>query len=146
MKANTSVKGHVYDVCYKGCKLYNDESEHCEHCKEKRYKLIEGVSTPIPTATIKILSIGDVISQLLGNEESRKLLRYRADRPVENNKISDYFDGQQYIKFKSEYGAFENPDDVAIALYTDGFINDNKGKTSFTMIHAIILNYDPFLR
>jgi hypothetical protein len=73
-------------------------------------------------------------------------LRYRVDRVEEQGVISDYFDGQAYKDFKAKHSAFQNPDDVAIALYTDGFVNDNKAKVQFTMVHAIILNYDPLLR
>ena len=37
-------------------------------------------------------------------------------------------------------------DDVAIALFTDGFTNRNTRGNDFTIVHAIILNYDPSLR
>lgn len=141
---NSQVKGHVYHVCVHGCKLYNDDSESCEYCHENRFKSVE-LGVRIPTATIKILSIGDIIAQLLGNEKTRELLRYRADREVDQG-ITDFFDGENYKDFRDNYNAFQNPDDIAIALYTDGFVNDNKGKMKFTMIHAIVLNYDPCLR
>lgn len=148
LKANSNVKGHVYSVCVNGCMLFNDEKEECDHCKEKRYKQVVNSlqTTNIPAASIKIISIGDVISQLLGNQKTRKLLRYRAERDTEEGVINDYFDGEDYKNFKKNHAAFENPDDVAIAIYTDGFINENKGKNHFTLIHVIILNYDPFLR
>lgn len=145
LKANSNVKGHVYSVCVNGCKLFNDEVDECEYCHEKRYKQSTNLEK-VPTATIKILSVGDVISQLLGNEKTRKLLRYRAERETVEGALNDYFDGDDYKNFKARYATFENPDDVAIAIYTDGFINENKGKNHFTMVHAILLNHDPFLR
>lgn len=129
--------------------MYNDEAEECEYCQEKRFKpAVENdvELTKVPSATIKILSIGDVIAQLLGNNKTREQLRYRVDREVEEGTIRDYFDGQDYKNFKANFNAFAGPDDVALAIYTDGFINENKGKLSYTIIHVVVLNYDPYLR
>ncbi|KAL0582365.1 hypothetical protein ABG067_007792, partial [Albugo candida] len=59
--------------------------------------------------------------------------------------ISDYFDGADYKAFKAN-NLFQSPEDIAIALYADGFVNQNKGKQELVILHVMVLNYDPALR
>jgi hypothetical protein len=64
LKTNSGVQGYKYDVCVRSCKLYNDDAEECEFCKEKRFEETVAETIPkSPVATIKILSVGDVIAQ-----------------------------------------------------------------------------------
>jgi hypothetical protein len=144
LQKKTSVEGHEYDVCEKGCKLFgvNDEDASCEHCASDRFR---NEDSTIAKSTMKILSIGDMVAQLLADDDKRKELRYRKERESIPGVIKDFFDGEAYKTFKDQ-GNFENSDDVAIALFTDGFVNQKRGKTSYTMVHVIILNYDPSLR
>ncbi|GAA5817671.1 hypothetical protein MFLAVUS_011222 [Mucor flavus] len=131
-----NIKGHEYSVCPTGCKLYglNDTTAICEYCNENRFK---GISQQAPKATISILSIGDILSQMISDPKTNQLLKYRAERETnEIGEISDIFDGQNY-KDLVRKGFFTNPNDIAIGLFTDGFVNQKKGKTSYTIVHVI---------
>lgn len=146
LKAKSAIKGHEYDVCPKGCRLYglNDEHDECTDCGEQRFKInTEIIKTP--KASMKIMSIGDLLSEMLANPESRELLQYRANRETSQDQLEDIFDGENY-KELTRQGLFSNPDDIAIGIYTDGFVNQKKGKSSYTIVHVIIFNLDPSIR
>jgi len=95
--------------------------------------------------TLKMMSVGDHIARILGNDELRQKMRYRSSREAVEGRYSDYFDSAEYKEFK-EKNNFENPDDVAVALFVDGFVNQKKSKIDLTIVHVVILNYDPALR
>ncbi|KAI8050095.1 hypothetical protein BDF21DRAFT_184095 [Thamnidium elegans] len=79
LKRHSNVKAHIYDACIQGCRLFNDDSMECNYCKSERFRITES-GLKVPEATLKVISIGDVIAQLLSNNKTRELLRYRADR------------------------------------------------------------------
>lgn len=134
IKRETGLVGQQYDVCVNGCKLFGPKSkeEVCPYCDA-------GVAS---RKKMTLLSVGDQIARLLADDVRRQELRYRADRVSVPGVYKDFFDGEAYKEFK-ERGEFQNPDDVAIALFTDGFVNQKQNSNLFTMVHAIILNYDP---
>lgn len=139
------MKGHEYEVCPTGCKLYGlqEASVTCEHCNEDRYRRNQ---SQVPRAMMTILSIGDILSQMLSDPKTSQLLKYRAEREANNiGEIRDIFDGQNYKDLVGR-GFFSNPNDIAIGLFTDGFVNQKKGKVSYTIIHVIVFNFDPSIR
>ncbi|KAI9005433.1 hypothetical protein CLU79DRAFT_713157, partial [Phycomyces nitens] len=122
-----------YDVCPKGCKLYNldDAQVECAACGEQRYKPNNSI-VKVPIAQMKLLSIGDIISKMLADRDTRELLQYRANRESRAGEINDIFDGKNYKELVRQ-GMFANPDDIALGIYTDGFVNQKKGKASYTV-------------
>lgn len=95
---------------------------------------------------MKIMSIGDILAQMLSDPKTNQLLKYRAERETNAiGEISDIFDGQNY-KDLVGIGFFTNSNDIAIGLFTDGFVNQKKGKTSYTIVHVIVFNFDPYIR
>lgn len=144
IQTKTAIKGHEYQVCVNGCKLFvnNNTEEHCPHCQQPRYK---DRDSTVPRSSIKMMSIGDILAQKLADPETRQLMQYRVNREAEPCCVEDVFDGEHYKNLVSK-GYFSNPDDVAIGLFTDGFVNQNKGKSSYTMVHAIIYNFPPSIR
>ena len=146
LQSASSIKGHEYDVCPEGCKLYglDDEQDNCVDCGQARYE-INNELVKTPAASMKLMSIGDLLAQMLANPATRDLLHYRANRESRAGEISDIFDGENY-KELTRRGLFSNPDDIAIGLYTDGFVNQKKGKSSYTIIHVVIYNLDPSIR
>ncbi|KAI8073533.1 hypothetical protein BDF21DRAFT_343976 [Thamnidium elegans] len=89
---------------------------------------------------MNIMSIGDLLAQMISDPKTNELLKYRAEREA-----SDIFDGQNY-KDLIRKGFFTNPNDIAIGLFTDGFVNQKKGKNTYTIIHVIVFNFDPSIR
>ncbi|OAD80841.1 C2H2-type zinc finger transcription factor [Phycomyces blakesleeanus NRRL 1555(-)] len=146
LKSKSSVKGHEYDVCSSGCRLYgiNDDQESCVDCGKPRYKTDPNQSQT-PAASMKLMSVGDMLSQMLADPATRELLCYRANRESVAGQLTNIFDGDNYKQLVQQ-GLFSNPDDIAIGLYTNGFVNQKKGKNSYTIIHCIIFNLDPSIR
>lgn len=144
LKNKVQIEAHEYDVCMNGCKLFGPENEEdiCPYCHESRYADVDNSKA---CATMKILSIGDCISKLLSEEGRRSELKYRVERVSEPGVLKDFFDGEAYKTFQLK-GEFLGEDDVAVALFTDGFTNQNTRGNDFTIVHAIILNYDPSIR
>lgn len=145
MYKKSDLRAHKYEICKEGCKLYslNDEETECSVCHAPRYR---DIYNQIPVATMNMMSIGDLLAQKLANPEIRQLLRYRADREALTGVYEDIFDGHNY-KSLVQKGYFNNPDDIAIGLFTDGFVNVKKsGNAPYTIVHVIIYNFDPSIR
>lgn len=79
MKRRTDFKAQVYETCRKGCLLYNedDTSTECSVCGNPRYN-DAFAKKDTPRHSIKLLSIGDVLSKLLTNDSTRQELLYRS--------------------------------------------------------------------
>lgn len=142
------VAPHLYDTCPNGCYLFNNNnfSTKCPVCNSARYK-DNNVNAKVPAQSIKLLSIGDTFSKLLSNDSTRELLLYRSKYQChsEKGKYQDYFDGSAYQDCLNK-GLFKNPDDQAVALFVDGFVNSKRGAKKYTMIHLVLLNHSPGIR
>lgn len=147
LKNETEIIAQEYDVCINGCKLFDNmnNEEECPHCHESRFKFNASSSQLVPAQTMKMMSIGDQISKLLSDDETRKSLHYSHSRESIPGYVSDYFDGETYKAFKSK-NYFTSPDDIAIVLYVDGFVTQKKSKQELVIIHVLVLNYDPSIR
>ncbi|OAD71932.1 C2H2-type zinc finger transcription factor [Phycomyces blakesleeanus NRRL 1555(-)] len=146
LKSKSSVKGHEYDVCSSGCQLYgiNDDQESCVDCGKPRYKTDPNQSQT-PATSMKLMSVGDMLSQMLADPATRELLCYRANRESVAGQLTDIFYSDNYKQLVQQ-SLFSNLNDIAIGLYTNGFLNQKKGKNSYTIIHCIIFNLDPSIR
>lgn len=148
MKRQTSLAAHSYDVCVNGCKLYNleDDQASCAYCNSERFDMTYPTK---PLSTMKIMSLGDIISRLIANPDTREELKYRHQYDNRTNAqsgvIADFFDGEEYKAFKNNHN-FQSEYDIAIALFNDGFVTEKRGDRLFTMIHVVILSYNPQLR
>ena len=94
---------------------------------------------------MKMMSVGDQLSHMLSNNSTRINLQYRHEREEVPGVITDYFDGEDYRTLRAN-GMFESPDDLAIALFVDGFVNQKKSKQEMTIVHVLVLNFDPSIR
>ncbi|OAD71057.1 hypothetical protein PHYBLDRAFT_171119 [Phycomyces blakesleeanus NRRL 1555(-)] len=146
LKSKTSVKGHEYDVCPNDCQLYeiNDNQESCVYCGKPRYKT-DTEQSQTPAASMKLMSVGDMFSQMLADPATRELLYYRANRESVAGQLTNIFDGENYKQLVQK-GLFSNPNAVAIVLYTNGFVNQKKGKSLYTIVHAVVFNLDTSIR
>ncbi|OAD67127.1 hypothetical protein PHYBLDRAFT_151731 [Phycomyces blakesleeanus NRRL 1555(-)] len=138
LKSKSSVKGHEYDVCLNGCQLYgiNDDQESCVDCDELQYKT-DTEQSQTPAASMKLMSVGDMFSQMLADSATRELLHYRANWESVAGQLTNIFDGKNYKQLVQQ-GLFSNPNNIAIGLYTNGFVNQKKGKSSYTIVHAVL--------
>ncbi|OAD81281.1 hypothetical protein PHYBLDRAFT_161895 [Phycomyces blakesleeanus NRRL 1555(-)] len=82
---------------------------------------------------------------MLADPATRELLCYRANWESVAGQLTDIFDSDNYKQLVQQ-GLFSNPDDIVIGLYTNRFVNQKKGKNSYTIIHCIIFNLDPSIR
>ncbi|KAG2189529.1 hypothetical protein INT46_001530, partial [Mucor plumbeus] len=120
LKKKASFVAHEYDTCVNGCKLYNvnDEQGVCSECGSDRFG-----ENDRPIQKMKILSVGDIVSKLLSNRKTREELSYRTNHGRTPGHIKDFFDGEVYQQLINQ-GKFQNPDDIAVMLFTDGFVKD----------------------
>lgn len=122
------IKPRSYPICSSGCKLL-EEGEICS-CG------CNAVSTHLQ------MPIGPQLAMLLADSETRSKLRYRHNYiPAHDGSIRDVFDGAVYQRMKEKL--FTGPDDIALALFVDGFTPFKKSPTSLTIIHVIVLNFPP---
>lgn len=123
-------------------KLNDENDDTCNYCGENRY---ESEISLQPVSSMKMISIGDYLSNMLCNEEARNMFLYRSNREAKNNVYQDIFDGDIYKSLKKQ-NLFNNNSDIALALFVDGFTTQRKGKRTMTIIHCIIFNVDPSSR
>ncbi|KAL9536890.1 hypothetical protein MBANPS3_012280 [Mucor bainieri] len=106
----------------------------------------------ISKTNAQVFSVEDIISNLLANDNTMEKLQYRAnyhendlEANRQNQMMMDYFDGSAYQELV-DAGEFANKNDIACSIYTDGFVNTKRGKEKYTMIHMVLLNFDPQTR
>lgn len=147
LKNSTLLKAHEYDICTNTCMLFDISKNEtkCSICGDERYVSDEGDSSLVPVETMKMMSVGDQLSHMLSNDDTRKMLQYRHDREEVPGTISDYFDGEDYKALKAK-GMFESSDDIALALFVDGFVNQKKSQQEMIIMHVLVLNFDPSIR
>ncbi|OAD74354.1 hypothetical protein PHYBLDRAFT_167768 [Phycomyces blakesleeanus NRRL 1555(-)] len=121
LKSKSSVKGHEYDVCPNGCRLYgiNDDQESCVDCGKLQYKT-DTEQSQISAASMKLMSVSDMFSQMLADPATRELLYYRANRESVAGQLTNIFDGENYKQLVQQ-GLFSNPDDIVIG-YTNKYL------------------------
>jgi hypothetical protein len=122
----------------------NDHSTMtCEKCESPRFS----VPSNKPLKQMKMISIGDHIARLLANDDVRNMMKYRHNYQHEAGIYKDYFDGQEYKKLKENTDLFSSEDDVAMALFVDGFRprRTNTGD-KLAIIHLLNMNIPPEYR
>lgn len=126
-------------MCPNACQLYkvSKDEDKCATCGHGRF--LE--SSDSPAATLKVMSIGDLLSRMLSDVEIRKGLRYRHERQGVPYLNTNYFDGLQYQKFRAS-GFFKSPDDIALAFFVDEIEPQDECKQTLTVVHTIVLNFD----
>ncbi|KAL4209292.1 hypothetical protein AB4K20DRAFT_1868932 [Rhizopus microsporus] len=126
---------HDYKYISKyGCKKFklNDKkNDPCDHYGEDQYETENSLH---PALTIKMISIGDHLSNTLCNEEFRDMFLYRSSRVTKNNVYQDIFESGIYKSLKQQ-NLFNNDLDIALALFIYGFTTQIKGKGTMTIIH-----------
>ena len=137
----------MYDICPNGCRLYqkNDrDTLTCSNCELPRYKDVDAEN---PSRQMKMMSVGDRMANVLANDRFRMLMKYRHNYQYEDSVYKDYFDGEEYKSLKANTDFFSSEDDVAIALFFDGF-QPGKATTGdkLSIIHLVNLNFPPELR
>lgn len=145
LSRKSEFKAQSYNVCSNGCYLFNlkDNANQCPVCGWDRCTEKEISNKSLPVPKIKLLSIGDVLSKLLSNETTREQLLYRSQyQQSTDNSYRDYFDGSAYRDCLDK-GMFTSENDQAVALYVDGFVNSKRGSVKYTMIHLVLLNFNP---
>lgn len=147
LAAKLKSKAHLYDVCRNGCMLFektDDLITSCKHCQSPRY--INEV-TKRSFKQMKMLSIGDQVAKLLASEVIRSLMKYRHNYQHEDGVYRDCFDGEEYQSLLRNTDLFSGEDDVAMALFVDGFTpgKANSG-AKLTIVHLINLNIPPQFR
>ena len=89
------------------------------------------------------LPLMDQLAALIENSTIWEDLMYCAEFPAGTKGVyKDVFDGEIYTKLR-DHGHFEGELDIALALYTDGFIVKEQ---PLNIIHIIILNLSPTIR
>ncbi|KAG2213291.1 hypothetical protein INT45_014317 [Circinella minor] len=133
------VKPVQYDVC-PGCSMYTDDSlDKCPNCNKPRFKVsANGKITSLETTYQ--LPLSQHLASYLQSPALRYLMGYRWRRSVETT-MKDIFDGSTYLSIREQL--FQQPEDIAIALFTDGFNVFKKRSYTVTLVMATILNLLP---
>lgn len=131
----SGLRGSAIDCCFNSCIAYTGDyadEEQCPHCAEPRYKPHPRFpARRIPRRQFQYLPIIARLANLFRDPSMARKLRYRSNRPVSPNLISDIFDGEYYRQLLDRHvtvGAetlqhkyFSKPTDLALGLSTDGF-------------------------
>jgi hypothetical protein len=95
---------------------------------------------------MQLQSVGQQVASMLAISKTRKLMRYRSQYQSEVGLYKDYFDGETY-KMHQRNGLFSGEDDVALAMFVDGFTATKSSQSSkLTIIHLLNMNIPPEYR
>lgn len=156
-------------VCENGCSLFPEDDLNVltcpvPGCNRPRYinqaqavaarqdgiDLNDESSMPFaPVQRLAVVSVGASLAQMLVNEEKRSLFDYRQsiEPAIEENRIyRDIFDGEVFQHLVNTDGLFENPSDIGLLIFVDGFLPKNVNGCTMTIVHCLVMNIDPLNR
>jgi hypothetical protein len=148
LKKKTAIESKSRQVCVNGCMLFEDDDVETVICKNPSCQENRFDDEGKPRRFMKMLSIGEQVSRMLANDETRQMMRYRHNYESIEGVYKDYFDGAAYKVFSQGSGQiFTGKDDVAMVLFVDGFRTSkaNKGD-KLTIIHLLNMNIPPEYR
>lgn len=154
------------DVCENGCSLFpvNDLNVlNCpvEGCNRPRYinqaqavaarqdgiDLNDESSIQFsPVQQLSVVSVGASLAQMLVNDEKRRMFEYRQSIELEteeNRVYRDIFDGEVFKHLVHTDGLFQDPNDIALLIFVDGFIPKHVNGCTMTIVHCLVMNIDP---
>jgi hypothetical protein len=152
LKVLSDLNSRRYDCCVDSCCCFVGKYENldaCPFCRSPRYN-----AAGKPRRRFHYTPLIPQLHGLFQNPDSIKNLRhrvrheeYRARHP---GKITDVFDGDIYRTLRNtkvheehEYRYFDNPDDIALGLGTDGFsMYKRRHKGQSTAWPLILVNYN----
>ncbi|KAG8743020.1 hypothetical protein FRC10_000530 [Ceratobasidium sp. 414] len=146
----SGLETRAYDCCVNSCCCFLGKYEaldSCPFCKEPRYN-----SAHKARRAFCYTPLIPQLHALFQNADSVKEMRYRAkaEAAYEPNKLQDVFDGEHYCTLRntkvnenSNYQFFDNPEDIAFGLSTDGFTLFKQWRRGLSTAWPIILvNYN----
>ncbi|KAF8601364.1 hypothetical protein BDV93DRAFT_393532, partial [Ceratobasidium sp. AG-I] len=130
LKILSGLDSRAYDCCFNSCICYVGKYRDMDRCPKCNLSRLNAQGQPR-----RSFHYTPLIQQLIGlfqNSTSVENMRHRAKhdawRLQNPGKISDVFDGQLYQTLKvtrvfeeDPYCFFQNPEDIALGLGTDGF-------------------------
>ncbi|KAB5587991.1 hypothetical protein CTheo_8568 [Ceratobasidium theobromae] len=124
----SGLETRAYDCCIKSCICYlgkYKDRTSCQHCGEERFN-----RNGKPRQVFHYTPLIPQLRALFQNTTMVKKLHYRTTVESKHKPgvIQDVFDGEHYRKLRatqlspdSSYHFFDNPEDIALSLSTDGF-------------------------
>ncbi|KAL5639602.1 hypothetical protein ACGC1H_006272 [Rhizoctonia solani] len=146
----SGLETRAYDMCVNSCCCFLGKYEEvtwCPFCKEARFK-----SDGKPRRLFRYTPLIPQLCGLFQDLEMSKKLGYRvlAEQQFEPENILDVFDAEHYRSLRatildpeSGYHFFDNPQDIALGLATDGFTLFKRRRRGLsTAWPIIIINYN----
>ncbi|KDN34874.1 hypothetical protein RSAG8_12061, partial [Rhizoctonia solani AG-8 WAC10335] len=156
LRIMSGLETRAYDCCINSCCCflgkYKDLTS-CPYCKESRFN-----SSGKPRRVFRYSPLIPQLRALFQNVDMVKKLRYRVEIEDEHmpDVIQDVFDGAHYRSLRtkqvtptSPYCFFDNPEDIALSLSTDGFTLFKRRRRGLSTAWPIILinnNLSPKIR
>ncbi|QRV96382.1 Transposase family Tnp2 protein [Ceratobasidium sp. AG-Ba] len=152
LKFLSRLESRQYDCCIESCVCFLGRYEHsdqCPYCKNPRYN-VNGQ----PRRTYCYTPLIPQLQGLFQNPASIKNMRHRvgheAAQAADPGRLEDVFDGELYRRLRntrvsedSDYCYFNNPDDIALGLGTDGFnMYKRRHKGNSAAWPLILVNYN----
>ncbi|CEP09908.1 hypothetical protein [Parasitella parasitica] len=95
---------------------------------------------------MKMMSLGDIVSRLLANQNTGAELKYRHEydkrENPEQNVTANFLTAKNTRRLRATITS-RGENDMATALFHDGFVTTKRGGRLFTMIHVMVLSYTP---
>lgn len=137
------MKSQLYDTCRQGCKLFEindteDPEEVCIHCNNKRY--MDNSDVLKPFSTLKMMSVGELIASKLADDKTRQQLVVEYPEKDVAGTMTDIHDSEVFRDYRRKIQTGTDIIDIFLMLFVDGFVNQRKGKKTFTIFHVHILN------
>jgi hypothetical protein len=168
----SGLETRAYDCCFNSCCCFlgkYKDLDTCPFCKQNRFTAAGKPRrrfhyTPLIPQLQALFQNAETTEKLrhraraeakAREEQAERAVRAQAGEPVEPETVQDVFDGDAYRTLRGthlgpgDYCFFDNPDDVALGLSTDGFTlfkRRRRGLSTAWPIIIIIYNFHPRTR
>ncbi|KAF8752833.1 Transposase family tnp2 [Rhizoctonia solani] len=146
----SDLESRAYDCCVNSCVCFLGKYRNltlCPYCKEARFN-----SAGSPRRRFRYSPLIPQLRALFQDPEMAKKLKYRVlcNEIREQGVIQDVFDSEHYLTLREtlvdpegEYHFFDNPQDIALGVATDGFTLFKRRRRGLsTAWPIIIINYN----
>lgn len=134
----------TYDLCPNGCMLFMDnEKETCDKCKSARFGDPDRNGRRKCLSSTIYLPLRDQLALILARPETRNKLIRLSELPdrEDDSPMKDIFDGEAWNS--EQKFLFNDPYDLALCVFVDGFKPFKRTSISLTLVHVIVMNFPP---
>lgn len=134
------IKPKNYDICPRGCMLFEGDQEKCSECGRDRFSTnpaAEGKKKA--NVQMAVLTVSSQVSLLVYNKKTRDLLLPPPTAQTDDMVFGDFFTGSTFKSLQIQHDSMASA--IYIGIYIDGFAPLHRPDHSLVLVHMVIFNF-----